>query len=371
MCDGGRLRLDRGWSGGRRGEPPAGDEAGARGGTRRPEYRGPVHEGRTPHPDARRRLSLHVDLRAARHLEDVPDHAVAHPLRRRAVRRVRLPDESRSKRFEDEGFIFVYQDVRGKFMSEGEFVQVRPVMRDKAATDIDETTDTYDTVKWLIDNIAGHNGRVGMWGISYPGFYASMGAIDAHPAVKAVSPQAPVGDWFIGDDFRHNGALFLAHAFRWISYHGRARPEPGPQLPSRVTIPTPDGYALPALPIARRPGPRRAQGRGGVLDPDDRARYLRRVLARTRRPAAPAQYRGGLPRRGRLVRRGGSLRGARDLSRDRAVEPPRRQPPGDGAAGITASGRPRMARRSATCSSARTPRSSINGRSSSRSSCST
>ncbi len=149
-----------------------------------------------------------------------------------------------SRRFEDEGFIFVYQDVRGKFLSEGEFVQVRPVIRGKSATAIDETTDTYDTVKWLIENVPGNNLRVGMWGISYPGFYASMGAIDAHPAIKAVSPQAPVGDWFIGDDFRHNGAFFLAHAFRWISYHGRTRPEPGPTLPPRVTIPTPDGYAF-------------------------------------------------------------------------------------------------------------------------------
>jgi putative CocE/NonD family hydrolase len=149
-----------------------------------------------------------------------------------------------SKRFEDEGFIFVYQDVRGKFMSEGEFVQVRPVRRNKAPGEVDETTDTYDTIQWLLDHVPGHNGRVGMWGISYPGFYASMGAIDAHPAVKAVSPQAPVGDWFIGDDFRHNGAFFLAHAFRWITYHGRARPQPGTTLPSRIEIPTPDGYAF-------------------------------------------------------------------------------------------------------------------------------
>jgi putative CocE/NonD family hydrolase len=148
-----------------------------------------------------------------------------------------------SKRFEETGFIFVYQDVRGKFRSEGEFVQVRPHIPNKAPGQVDESTDTYDTIEWLLANVSGHNGRVGMWGISYPGFYTSMGAIDAHPALKAVSPQAPVGDWFIGDDFRHNGAFFLAHAFRWISYHGRARPTPGDRLPPRVPIPTPDGYA--------------------------------------------------------------------------------------------------------------------------------
>jgi putative CocE/NonD family hydrolase len=149
-----------------------------------------------------------------------------------------------SKRFEDAGFIFVYQDVRGKFRSEGEFVQVRPYLPSKTQGQIDEASDTYDTIEWLLAHVSGHNGRAGMWGISYPGFYASMGAIDAHPALKAVSPQAPVGDWFVGDDFRHNGAFFLAHAFRWISYHGRARPTPGETLPPRVPMPTPDGYAF-------------------------------------------------------------------------------------------------------------------------------
>jgi len=149
-----------------------------------------------------------------------------------------------SKRFEDEGFIFVYQDVRGKFRSEGEFVQVRPYVADKSNGAVDETSDTYDTIEWLIGHLTGHNGRVGMWGISYPGFYTSMGAIDAHPALKAVSPQAPVGDWFVGDDFRHNGAFFLAHAFRWITYNGRARTEAGTTLPARISMPTPDGYAF-------------------------------------------------------------------------------------------------------------------------------
>jgi putative CocE/NonD family hydrolase len=148
-----------------------------------------------------------------------------------------------SKRFEEEGFIFVYQDVRGKFMSEGEFVQVRPHRPKKTGkADVDEASDTFDTIEWLLANVRGNNGRVGMWGISYPGFYASMGAIDAHPALKAVSPQAPVADWFINDDFRHNGAFFLAHAFRWITNNGRARPERSTSLPPRINVPTPDGY---------------------------------------------------------------------------------------------------------------------------------
>ena len=165
----------------------------------------------------------------------------------------------------------------------------------------------------------GHNGRVGMWGISYPGFYTSMGAIDAHPALKAVSPQAPVGDWFIGDDFRHNGAFFLAHAFRWITYHGRTRPTPATSCrrASRCRRPTATRFFL-GVPVAQRDRSRGAQGRGGVLDRSDRARDLRCVLAGARRAAAPEEHHAGLARRRRLVRRRGSVRRARNLPRDRA-----------------------------------------------------
>ena len=236
-----------------------------------------------------------------------------------------------SKRFEDAGFIFVYQDVRGKFRSEGEFVQVRPYIANKTNGVVDESTDTYDTIEWLLANAPGNNGRVGMWGISYPGFYASMGAIDAHPALKAVSPQAPVGDWFIGDDFRHNGAFFLVHAFRWITYNGRVRTELGTSMPPRIALPTPDGYAFflgfPSLGDIDRAA---AQGRGGVLDGGGRARYLRRVLARARCAAAPEEHHAGLVSRRRLVRRRGSLRRARDLPVDREIQPAHRQPAGDG-----------------------------------------
>jgi putative CocE/NonD family hydrolase len=142
------------------------------------------------------------------------------------------------------GYIFVNQDVRGRFMSEGEFVEVTPHRPNKRSkTDIDESSDAYDTIEWLIKNVPGHNGRAGMYGISYPGFYCSAGMIDAHPALKAVSPQAPVGDWFF-DDFLHNGAFFLAHAFRWIGNNATDRPKPTTERPPAITYPTPDGYKL-------------------------------------------------------------------------------------------------------------------------------
>jgi putative CocE/NonD family hydrolase len=148
-----------------------------------------------------------------------------------------------SEHFQKEKFIFVYQDVRGKFMSEGDFVDMRPYKATKAGPkDIDETTDTYDTIEWLVKNLPNNNGRVGMWGISYPGFYTSMGVIDAHPALKAASPQAPIADWFIGDDFHHNGALFLPHAFNFFSSFGKPRPKSTTEFPERFVHGTPDGY---------------------------------------------------------------------------------------------------------------------------------
>ncbi len=126
-----------------------------------------------------------------------------------------------SQHFAAEGYIVVYQDVRGRWMSEGVFEHVRPHKATKSGPkDIDESTDTYDTIDWLVKNVANNNGRVGMWGISYPGFYVAAGMIDAHPALKAASPQAPVADWFSSDDWHHNGAFLLAHAFGWWSGSG-------------------------------------------------------------------------------------------------------------------------------------------------------
>lgn len=142
------------------------------------------------------------------------------------------------------GYIFVNQDVRGRYQSEGEFLQVTPHRPNKTGIQmVDESSDTYDTIDWLLKNVAGHNGRVGIYGISYPGFYASAGMIDAHPALKAVSPQAPVGDWYF-DDFIHNGAFFLAHAYRWIGQHAQPRPQPTPERPMPPTYTTFDGYQL-------------------------------------------------------------------------------------------------------------------------------
>jgi len=120
--------------------------------------------------------------------------------------------------FAREGYIFVYQDVRGRWMSEGEFMDVRPDIANNTPQQIDESTDTYDTIDWLIKNVPNNNGRVGTYGISYPGFYTSAGSIDSHPALKACSPQAPVSDWFHGDDIHHNGALFLTQNFWFYTF---------------------------------------------------------------------------------------------------------------------------------------------------------
>lgn len=112
---------------------------------------------------------------------------------------------------EEETYIFVYQDVRGRWMSEGEYTNMTPIVwPHDNPQNIDESTDTYDTVEWLVNNVENNNGRVGQWGISYPGFYATNAVIDAHPAMKAVSPQAPIGDFFF-DDFHHNGAYTYAY----------------------------------------------------------------------------------------------------------------------------------------------------------------
>ena len=123
-----------------------------------------------------------------------------------------------------DNYIMVLQDVRGKYMSEGEFKDVRPYRKDKNGTD--ESTDTYDAIDWLVKNVRGNNGKVGAYGISYPGFYATMAAISGHPALKAVSPQAPVTEWFLGDDFHHNGAFMEMDGFNFYSSFGKPRPKP-------------------------------------------------------------------------------------------------------------------------------------------------
>ncbi|MFZ4508488.1 MAG: CocE/NonD family hydrolase [Fimbriimonas sp.] len=124
------------------------------------------------------------------------------------------------------GYILAFQDVRGKGKSEGDFENVRPTLK-KGAPGCDESTDTYDTVEYLIKNLPSNSGRVGLWGISYPGFYAGAGAIRNHPALKAVSPQAPVNDWFLGDDVHHRGALFLQESFDFSLGFDVPRGKPG------------------------------------------------------------------------------------------------------------------------------------------------
>ncbi|HNX30043.1 MAG TPA: CocE/NonD family hydrolase [Holophaga sp.] len=148
--------------------------------------------------------------------------------------------------FAEKKFIFVYQDVRGRGMSRGEFVDMTPQRpKHSGPFDTDESTDAYDTVQWLLDHVRGHNGKVGLWGASYPGFYAAAGLIDAHPAVVACSPQAPTMDWFTGDDFHRNGALWLPHFFDFIAWFGLPRPKPTTNArPAGFNYGTDDGYAF-------------------------------------------------------------------------------------------------------------------------------
>jgi putative CocE/NonD family hydrolase len=121
------------------------------------------------------------------------------------------------KDLEDDGYLFVFQDIRGRFKSEGKFVMNRPP-RDRADSKaIDESTDAYDTIAWLLKNVSGHNGRVGMLGISYGGWLTTMAMLDPHPALKAVSPQASPADQFLGDDFHHNGAFRLSYGFEYVA----------------------------------------------------------------------------------------------------------------------------------------------------------
>ncbi len=141
-----------------------------------------------------------------------------------------------------EGYIFAYQDVRGRYLSEGDFLDMRPEKdQHRGKQDIDESTDTFDSIEWLLRHGPKNNGRVGMWGISYPGFYTSTGLLSRHPALKAASPQAPIADWF-WDDFHHNGALFLPHGFNFLSSFGLARPQPTSDKNPAFRHGTPDGY---------------------------------------------------------------------------------------------------------------------------------
>jgi len=141
-----------------------------------------------------------------------------------------------------EGYIIAIQDVRGRWMSEGEFEDVRPFNPNKKGKEFDEASDTYDAIEWMVNNIPANNKRVGVFGISYPGFYSTMAALSGHPALKAVSPQAPVTEWFMGDDFHHNGAFFLMDAFGFYSGFGKPRPKPTTEGTPGYRIPSQDNY---------------------------------------------------------------------------------------------------------------------------------
>jgi putative CocE/NonD family hydrolase len=145
-----------------------------------------------------------------------------------------------------EGYIMVIQDIRGRWMSEGTFEVVRPFnLNKKTNKDIDEASDTYDTIDWLVKNLDNNNGNVGVTGISFPGFYATEAALSGHPALKAVSPQAPVTDRFFGDDDHHNGVLFLMDAFDFHVGYGFSQPRPKPTMLPAKTYPIngDDNYA--------------------------------------------------------------------------------------------------------------------------------
>ncbi len=144
--------------------------------------------------------------------------------------------------FARDKFILAAQDVRGRYGSEGEYAQVRPFNPNKGPKETDENSDTWDTIDWLVKHVSGNSGKVGIFGISYPGFYTAMGMIDSHPALKAASPQAPIADWFMGDDINHNGAFFLTQTFGFFYWFAQRPQDPLHQESPRYHFPTPDGY---------------------------------------------------------------------------------------------------------------------------------
>ncbi|MFT4810200.1 MAG: putative CocE/NonD family hydrolase [Paraglaciecola sp.] len=147
-----------------------------------------------------------------------------------------------SEIFEKEGFIFVFQDVRGKFMSQGEYVNMRPQdANQKGGNATDDATDSYDTIDWLVKNVPNNNGKVGMWGTSYPGYYTSVAAINSHKALKAISPQAPIANWFY-DDFHRNGAFSTPMAFIFFDTFDKQREGQFAYWPKGMDSITPDGY---------------------------------------------------------------------------------------------------------------------------------
>ena len=233
----------------------------------------------------------------------------------------------------DDGYIFAFQDIRGKYGSEGQFVMVRPARAPGDTQSLDEGTDTYDTIEWLLANVPGHNGRVGMLGTSYDGWTTVMGALEPHPALRAVVPKASPADMWLGDDFHHNGAFRLSYGVRVRLHGGRGQGVAGVRVrPLRHLRLVPRAWA--ALERERPLPPRQ--------DPDlERLRgppRLRRLLETPdARPAHPRRE-GAHAERRRLVGPGGLLRPARDLRGARAARHAGAQPSGGRARGTTAAG---------------------------------
>src|SRR5512146_221618 len=152
---------------------------------------------------------------------------------------------SGNRKWVDDKYIFVYQDVRGRYFSEGTFRDMTPILeKHDKPTDVDEGTDTYDSIEWLVKNLP-TNGKIGIYGTSYPGFYTSASCLSRHPALVACSPQAPMTDIWMGDDNFHGGAFLLAHNFSFYTRFGRApRTEPGPDPSYPFSMGTPDAYAF-------------------------------------------------------------------------------------------------------------------------------
>ncbi len=147
-----------------------------------------------------------------------------------------------SEDFMKEGFIFVYQDVRGKHHSEGSWTEITPFIKNKTGLQHDEASDTYDAVDWLVKNIPHNNGKMGVWGVSYPGFFATNAALAGHPAIKVVSPQAPVSNWFLGDDTHHNGAFFIMDEFDFDYWFANSTNGPNKDKMPNLDVKYSDNY---------------------------------------------------------------------------------------------------------------------------------
>ena len=292
-----------------------------------------LREARGADPDARRRRAVHRHLHAERRRRRRATRSSSTAPRTRCARTAPTATRSASAPPTPTPGRASSSSTRtcaARTCPRGTFVNMRPIEENKGPRETDESTDTWDTIDWLVKHLDEDNGKVGLWGISYPGFYASAGAIHSHPALAAVSPQAPIADWF-WDDMHHHGAFILPLAFDFFASFGQPRPEPTTKGAERFD-PRHAGR-LPLLPRPRAAVERQRAlpaRRGRLLEPARRAPELRRLLAVAQPPAPPRRrHRAGDDGR-RLVRRRGPLRAAPHLPCDRGQEPRDAQHAGDG-----------------------------------------